>query len=224
MTLGQKLEQRLIQLLNDAGVQTISSEDLDHLYKVDFIATHFSGIPKMRPVGVQVTSSIGDAGKLGEFVAKQRAAKYTERSIYLEIEGPDLVPGVDKVVHAALLLFTLNPKTDPIQVLRVYQDLSHEFMPVDQEAPKDAKLRGVFTKIHANGYGFIVSGSESFFVHVSRITDKVLLETVVSIQRTATPWAEVDFEVEFTNMGRDRANTANQSAGDIVRVLAKAGV
>lgn len=215
---GIDIEHSLESSLNTLGAHTVRSGDLDNLYKLDFVITHFDSVPCFRSIGVQVTTKRDNRSKMNEFATKQHS---TVLAVYVELAGVSTEAFVAPLVYAALLSHANTKGASPVIGLRVATDGIEWFPVTATHAVKGDKLRGTLQRIHAKGYGFILGeNNETFFYHATDIkNDPVLRDTVENLQKTADPWNDVNLPVRFVNNGFERENATNQSAWDVVRDL-----
>lgn len=215
---GIRTEHSIEAALNALGAKTVRTDELDHQYKIDFVVTHFEGVPRFLPIGVQVTTVRDNRSKMNEFVAKQRGV--VSRAVYLEIVGVEEEPWVGAVVYAALLVHANLKDAPAVMGLRVSCEGVEWFQVTTAKAVRGELLHGTLQRIHAKGYGFILAKTgETFFYHATDIDDPTLRDTLERLQKVSAPWSDVDVEVTFANNGYEREGATQQSARNVTRYL-----
>jgi hypothetical protein len=129
---GVHVEDRLVALLERFGCRIQRDEILDHRHLLDFVVLELPEFQTLlpQPIGVQVTSRLGDPEKQKRFQERVESNPYTRKNFYVEIEREtDLERGGAFALLVALADYALERKCNGAATrgVRVFGDNSFEF-------------------------------------------------------------------------------------------------
>ena len=129
---GVHVEDRLVALLERFGCRIQRDEILDHRHLLDFVVLELPEFQSLlsQPIGVQVTSRIGEPEKQRRFQDRVASSPYTRKNFYVEIEREnDLERGGAFALLVAIADYALDRRSNGAGVrgLRIFADNTFEF-------------------------------------------------------------------------------------------------
>jgi len=148
---GLGSENHLVTKLRDYGCKVATDEAMDHIHKLDCVILELPESQKLlpEPLGVQITTRIGDYEKRSYFLQRVTKNPYAPKNIYIEL-APDL--DLDKggafLVLVAITNFLSSSRFKEIKVVgvQIRADLTYEFQNIVAAAtlqPPAAKTQSV---------------------------------------------------------------------------------
>jgi hypothetical protein len=195
----------------------------DHEYKLDFVLDRFKNIAKMVPIGVQVTTRIGNGHKLETFLIERKKCSLVDRSLYIEIHpDTDIDAWGAELIYAGLISFAFQKdfKEKGIYGFRINPDVTCEFFDLEtaiksaQALPEiGSTINGRIWRWFDNQMGRIMDDAGNlWFVHHNNLSEQIKERFIPNILTDEKKTLLKPIYIEFENGG----------AGDGERKLPKA--